>query len=131
MAILTSTYAELNYEGVKVAKCRDLTITINRDALETTRLGDWDRSFLAGLRGSTGSATLLYDPLDTSVTGLLNSVFADTTATVTLDVVFDRVTAKKLTVEAVLTEVGPSIAFGEAIACSVNFQVSGKFTGTF
>lgn len=130
MAVLTSTYAELQHEGVRVAKCRDLTLTINRDALETTRLGDWDRSFLAGLRGSTGSATVLYDPVDTSITNLLNAVLTDTTATVTLDIVFDRITAKKLTVEAVITEVGPSIAFGEAIACSVNFQVSGKPTGT-
>lgn len=131
MAILTSTYAELSCEGTKVAKCRDLSLTINRDSLETTKLGDWDRTYLSGLRGSTGSATVLYDPVDSSIANLLNSVLADSAATVTLDVVFDRVTAKKLSFEAVITEVGPSIAFGEAIACSVNFQVSGKPTGTF
>lgn len=129
--ILTSRQAELRYETIKVAKVRELTLTINRDTVETTRLGDWDRTFLSGLRGSSGTATLLYDPADPSITNLLNAIFEDTTATATFDVVFDSIANTKLTMEAVLTEVNPQVAFGEAIACSVSFQVSGKPTGTF
>lgn len=129
--ILTSTQAELRYENVKVAKVREVNLTINRDAVETTRLGDWDRSFLSGLRGSSGTATVFYDPADSSVTNLFNSVFTDSTATVTFDIVFDSISNKKLTVEAVITELGPQVTFGEAIACSLSFQVSGKPVGTF
>lgn len=131
MAVLTSTTAELRYEGVKVAKCREISLSFNRDALETTTLGSWDRTFIAGLRGTTGSAVLLYDPLDTTTTPMLNAVLADNSATVTLTAIFDTYSAKQFAFEAVLTEVGPQIAFGEAVACSVSFQVSGKPTGSF
>ena len=64
MAVKTSATAELRYEGAAIAKVRDVSITFARDALETTGIGQTDRTYAYGIRGTTGSGTLLYDPSD-------------------------------------------------------------------
>ena len=46
---------------VEVAHVRNWSITVTRDVLETTSLGDGDRTYVQGLRGATGTATILYD----------------------------------------------------------------------
>ena len=45
----------------QVAHVRNWSITVTRDVLETTGLGDGDRTYVQGLRGATGTATILYD----------------------------------------------------------------------
>jgi len=75
MAVLTGTSGELRFRGVRVGKCREFSLDISRDALETTVLGQWDRTFVEGIRGASGSTTVLYDRDDTATRDLLNSVF--------------------------------------------------------
>ena len=66
MAVLTGAHGALKYEGRTVGKCRDWSLNINRDALEDTCLGENDRTYVKGLRGAAGSATMFYDPADTN-----------------------------------------------------------------
>jgi hypothetical protein len=61
MAVITGRDGELRYQGSRVAKCRQFSIEVDRDALDTTTLGDEDRTYVSGLRGSSGTATVIYD----------------------------------------------------------------------
>ena len=61
MAVLTGFEGALYYEGTQIAHVRNWSVSVTRDVLETTGLGDGDRTYVQGLRGATGTATILYD----------------------------------------------------------------------
>ena len=75
MTVLTGADGQLKYGVTVLGKVRDFTINVSRDALEDTCLGDFDRTYVEGLRGSTGSATLLYDPSNADANGFLDKIF--------------------------------------------------------
>lgn len=127
---ITGRNGELRYQGTRVAKCRQFNIDIDREALETTTLGDDDRTYIEGLRGSTGTATILYDESNTATRNFLNSIFTND-GTKSVELFLNTTTNKKFTVDALLTQVGTPVSVGEVTACSVSFQISGKPTGTF
>jgi hypothetical protein len=130
MAVLTGAHGALKYEGRTVAKCRSWTLTINRDALEDTCIGQDDRTYVKGLRGATGSATILYDPSDANGTALLNSIF-NNDASDDVEFVFNSSASGSFKCKALLTTVNPSVNVGDVQAVSVSFQVSGAIEGRY
>ncbi len=135
MTVLTGADGQLLSGNQAFAKCRDWSISINRDALEDTCLGDFDRTYVEGLRGTTGSATLLYDPSNSVANNFLNTILDDTGNT--QEVTF-KLNRRELgngggafTCTGFLTSVSPSISVGDVQAVSVSFQVSGKPSGEF
>ena len=132
MAVLTGADGKLLYQNQAVAKCRDWSLSINKDALEDTCLASTDRSYVEGLRGTTGSATILYDPSDGSGTDLLNTIF-ETAGSTQEDVrfVFNTKGDGQIECRGFLTSVSPSVSVGSVTAVSINFQVNGKPTGGF
>lgn len=131
MSVLTGATAELRYQGARIGKCRDFSVSTNRDALETTCLGEWDRTFIAGLRGSTGSATVLYDPEDAAAVGLLNSIYKNEGGAEPVRMIMNTATRTGMDVDAIITNVSAPVAFGQAVACSVSFQITGAIQGGF
>jgi hypothetical protein len=131
MAVLTGNSGALQYRGRRVSKVRDWSLSVGREAQETTCLGTHDRSYVPGLRGATGSATCLYDPSDTTTSDLLNSIFDDRSESAEVDFVLNMAGGQAMTCQAFLTAVSPSVAAGQAVAVSVNFQVTGQITGRF
>ena len=135
MTVLTGADGQLLSGNQAFAKCRDWSITINRDALEDTCLGDFDRTYVEGLRGTTGSATLLYDPGNSVANNFLNSILVDTGNTQELTFKLNRRGlgngGGSFTCTGFLTSVSPSISVGDVQAVSVSFQVSGKPSGEF
>ena len=130
MAVQTGASGALKYQGAVIAKCRNWSLSIQRDALESTCVGVDDRTYVKGLRGATGSATLLYDPTDTSGRSLLNGIF-DNSLNDTVQFVFDSKDAKAFECEALLTSVEQAVSVGEVTAVNVSFQVSGVISGVF
>ena len=135
MAVLTGSDGQLLYGTQAFAKCRDWSITVSRDSLEDTCLGDYDRTYVQGLRGTTGSATLLYDPGNSLANDFLNTVFDD--ASGDQEVTF-RLNRRGLgdgggafRCQGFITSVSPSVSVGNIQAVSVSFQVSGKPEGNF
>ena len=65
MAVKTSATAQLQILSgasyITIAKVRDVQLNIARDALETTGIGQKDSTYAYGIRGTSGSGTLLYD----------------------------------------------------------------------
>jgi hypothetical protein len=103
---------------------RDATIDIARDVLETTNLGESSRTYETGLRGATGSATLLYE------NSLLDDVYAKIntdsqgaiTATLTLT------TGKTISGSVLITSVGSIVTVGDVTSTNVAFTFTGDLT---
>lgn len=131
MAVLTGSNGQLRYRGTRVAKCRNYSLNISRDALEDTALGEWDRTFVEGLRGATGSATVLYDPEDGSTTSLLNRIFSNESSSDNITFVFDSTLNKALEAKIVITATSPAVSVGDVVACEVAFTISGAIGGRF
>lgn len=132
MAVLTGKNGALRWNGDTVGKVRSWSMSINKDPLETSTLGVHDRTYVSGMRGSTGTAELMYDPLEEQVTSLLNSILSDEdTSTSSVAFVLDTTGGKSLSCSAFLTSVSPSVGVGEIQVCSVSFQVSGPISGGF
>ena len=130
MAVLTGADGQLKYNGAPVAKCREWSISVSKDALETTCLASYDRTYVEGLRGATGSATLLYDPQESNSNALMNSVFRND-ASDELSFILNRKDGQQFICSGFLTSVSPSVSVGAVQAVSVSFQVSGKPIGNF
>jgi hypothetical protein len=135
MTVLTGADGQLLNGTQAFAKCRDWSITINRDALEDTCLGNMDRTYVEGLRGTTGSATLLYDPSNSVANNFLNTILEDSGSTQELTFKLNRKNLGNgggaFTCTGFLTSISPSISVGDVQAVSVSFQVSGKPSGEF
>jgi hypothetical protein len=132
LAVLTGKNGALRWNGATVGKVRSWSLSVNKDALETTNLGVNDRTYVTGLRGSTGTADLMYDPTESQATSLLNSIFSDdAAANNSVSFVLDTAGGKNLSCTAFITAVSPSVSVGEIQVCSVSFQVTGSVTGGF
>ncbi len=132
MAVKTGASAELRLDGAAIGKVRDVTITFVRDALETTGIGQADRTYAYGIRGTTGSGTLLYDSTDAATTAVMNRILSDSTATNSLSMVLDtNVSEGTLTGDALITQAGTTVSVGDLVSVPISFTFSGKPTGTF
>ncbi len=131
MSVQTGADGQLKYNNRTVAKVRDWSLSVSKDALESTCLGEFDRSYVQGLRGTTGSATVLYDPTDSASREMLSSIFRNDETNSQVDFVLSQSGNREFSCSAFITSVSPSVSVGAATACSVSFQVTGKPSGGF
>lgn len=136
MSVLTGADGRLVYNGLALAKIREWSLTITKDALEDTCLGDFDRSYVEGLRNTTGTATVLYDPSLSAANEFLNTIFTnedpETLLTFELNSKNKMLGGGNIVTRGFLTSVSPTTSVGNVSAVTVNFQVSGgKVSGSF
>jgi hypothetical protein len=136
MTVKTGATAQLKIliSGVytTIAKVRDVKLDLNRDALETTGIGQTDRTYVYGIRGTSGSGTLMFDSSDTGTRAVLNQALSDSEALTGIQLVLDTsVGAGTLTGDALLTAVGPGVSVGDLITIPISFTISGKPIGEF
>ena len=122
---VTSTTGSFSITGLdSTVVVRDASVDISRDTLETTNLGDSSRTYVTGLRGASGSATLLYE------NSLLDDVYAKIntdsqgaiTATLTLT------TGKTISGSVLITSVGSTVTVGDVTSTNVAFTFTGDLT---
>ena len=122
---VTSTTGNFSITGLgSTVVVRDASVDISRDTLETTNLGDSSRTYVTGLRGASGSATLLYED------SLLDDVYAKIntdsqgaiTATLTLT------TNKTISGSVLITSVGSTVTVGDVTSTNVAFTFTGDLT---
>jgi len=122
---VTSTTGNFALTGLdSTVVVRDASIDISRDTLETTNLGESSRVYATGLRGASGSATLLYE------NSLLDDVYAkintdsqgSITATLTLT------TGKTISGSVLITSVGSTVTVGDVTSTNVAFTFTGDLT---
>ena len=131
MALLTGSNGQLRFNGIPVAKCREFNIDISRDALDSSVLSTFDREFIEGMRGATGSATVLYDENDPGTVGIINSIFQDDGIKQSVTMVLNTQNNKALSFNAITTQVSTPVRVGDVTACNISFQVSGPIDGGF
>jgi len=132
MAVKTAATAELQFGGAVIAKVRDITLNINRDALETTGIGETDRTYTYGIRSTSGSGTLLYDSADTATRNVMNTLLSDSQALSQVTLVLDSdTTLGTIQGSVVVTQAGVSVSVGDLVTVPITFNVSGKPTGGF
>lgn len=132
MAVRTGSNGQLRWRGAVVARVRSWSLNINKDALETTQLGAYDRTYVSGLRGVTGSADVMYDPEQASATTLFNDLLDNAAEPLSnVEFVLDSGSENQISASAVLTSASASVQVGSVTACTVNFQISGPLTGGF
>jgi hypothetical protein len=138
MAVRTGATAQLGFSAsgtgtyTTIAKVRDITLNINRDALETTGIGENDRTYAYGIRGTSGSGTLLYDPVDSGTAAIINQVLDETEALSTIQLKLDTgSTAGTISGSVLITATGASVSVGDLITVPISFTMSGKPTGSF
>ena len=129
MAVLTGADGKVMVNGAQILKARDYTINLAKDALETSTLGVYDRTYVEGLRGATGSMTVLYDPNESTAVSLLNSILTTGGISQKVDFVFTSQDNKKLVYSGFITSVSQSVSTGAVQAASCNFQISGAIEG--
>jgi hypothetical protein len=130
--IQTGVDGYLKSGGVRIGKCRSIRLNIAKKTLPTTTLRDFDETFIAFLRNTAGSASLFYDPDDTAAVDLLNTILGDSIeASTVIELVLSRPRQKAIVANVILTEIGISVAYGEAQVCEITFQCSGKSEGGF
>ena len=122
---VTSTTGNFAITGLdSTVVVRNASIDISRDTLETTNLGESSRAYVTGLRGASGSATLLYE------NSLLDDVYAkintdsqgSITATLTLT------TGKTISGSVLITSVGSTVTVGYVTSTNVAFTFTGDLT---
>lgn len=136
MATITGASGALLYNGVKVAKVRQFDLQVNRDALENTCIGQRSRSFIPGLIGASGSATIMFDRNDGQASALLNSIFTESDMDATAAIggfrfIFDEISGKRIEADGLLTSVSASVAVGDIQTAQVSIQLTGNITGSF
>lgn len=131
MSLITGSNGEFRYRGLRIAKCREFSIDVSRDALDSSTLGSFDREYVEGMRGATGSATVLYDEEDPGTTDLINSIFRNSQGAQEFTAILNTNTNRALSFSAFTTQVSTPVRVGEVTACSLNFQISGPVDGAF
>lgn len=138
MAVKTGATAQLNFSAAgdgtytAIAKVRDITLNINRDALETTGIGEADRTYAYGIRGTSGSGTLIYDPDDGGTDAIINQILSTTEALSGIQLKLDTGdTDGTIAGSVLITAVGASVSVGDLITVPISFTISGKPSGSF
>ena len=157
MTVLTGADGQLRYQGRKISKCRNWSITIDRPMIEITSIAEYDRNYRPGIRSASGTATCLYQPNDEPLYDLLNTIFDnDPRGGKELQFVFNRrgvdlneikesgifmsnanqftddrlrQMPTRFTFNGYLTNVSHPIGVGQAQAVNISFQACGPVDG--
>ena len=140
MAFYTGRSGSLVYLGKKVAKIRDWSVETTLELLSTNDITTGNNTFVPGVRGATGSATLMYYRLEagesatfTQFTQLLNKIMNTSTRITTsqriaLELNAGGASTDDIKFNAYITSATVSAATGELSVVPINFTIDGAFT---
>lgn len=146
MAFSSGKDGRLYIDGVPAAKVIDWSINTTVESLDTTTLGDLDRTKTAGVRSTTGSCQLFYyaeDPSDTSTNSasvLLNKIIKAGSSgqgaesekvLLRLGIVDGASTDKYIEGLCLITSAAMSMAVGAVLAANISFEFDGAPRGMY
>lgn len=139
MAFYTGRTGSLTVDDVEVAKIRDWSIETTVELLSTNTIESTYNTFVPGVKGATGSATLMYyrteaaDVGKTQFTTLLNKIqkigAIEINDRVKIGLNVDSGNSKDdIKFYAYITSATVSTSTGELAVVPINFTVDGDFT---
>lgn len=144
MGFYTGRSGSLTVEGKKVAKIRDWSLESTLELLSTNTIDSNFNTFTPGVKGATGSATLLLYRLENENTSTNIDAFnvlrdsnimtgdsATESDLLTFELNASNAAADDIKFNGYITSASMSVSTGELSTVSINFTVDGKFTETF
>jgi hypothetical protein len=139
MGFYTGRSGSLVYNGKKVAKIRDWSVETTVELLSTNSIDSTVNTFTPGVKGATGSATLMYYRLEagesatkTQFTALLSKIMQKGTITnadrVSLDLNVGGDADDDIKLNAYITSAQVSVSTGELSVVPIQFTMDGDFT---
>jgi len=134
--IYTGRDGRLLIDGLEQVKVTNWSMTGNLETLETTSLGDNQRTYAPGVQEFSGSATLLYyndgDGRNDAATALkkvlrIGSVSESDTVDLRLRLV-EGTTNHDVRLTAYITSVSFGASVGEVSSAQINFQATGALS---
>tara|TARA_R100000781_G_scaffold464_2_gene773 strand:- start:15896 stop:16312 length:417 start_codon:yes stop_codon:yes gene_type:complete len=107
------------------------SLSVSKDTLETTKMGDTAKSFVGGLISGEGSATLLYNPAGNSdYQAFIDDILTTGDAGDALFELFpdSAQSAKKIGFSGIITEAEYSATLGEIEEIAISFITTGAIT---
>ena len=114
---------------VPIGKVVDWSFEGQNETLETTTLGDYERLYICGLKGYSGSATLLYykdDGGSFNVKPLLTAAIEGKNVDFKLRLA--DITNREISFTALITSYGTGVSVGEVVRMQFSFTATGKTT---
>ena len=144
----TGRTGEVIFNNKPVAKIRDWSIETTVELLSTNSIDSGVNTFVPGVKGATGSATLMYYRLEnsdgaagteeatyTEFTELLGKIMkvgniSASSDRVTLTLKVGSKAEDEIKFNAYITSASISVSTGEIVVVPINFTVDGDFTTT-
>tara|TARA_R100001463_G_scaffold115765_1_gene170992 strand:+ start:264 stop:680 length:417 start_codon:yes stop_codon:yes gene_type:complete len=117
-----------------IQKVRDWSLETTVELLSTNTIDSGVNNFVPGIKGATGSATLLYyrgDSATTDFRALLSKILttgSGSSGTVSLTLNVDESSGNKIVCNAYITSATVSVNSGELTVVPFNFTVDGSFS---
>lgn len=111
-----------------VADVRTWSISVNREVVENTAMGDDYRKYLKGLQMWNGSMDIVYNDSEASVVS--TAINPDTDATITVEFYGDANDGTKFVGEVIVTAFTANASYDGLMTASVTFQGTGAPTVT-
>ena len=138
MAFYTGRSGSIVVNGNPVAKIRDWSLETTVELLSTNSIDSGVNTFTPGVKGATGSATLLYYRLEgnesgafTEFTALLNKIQKNSIVTdadrVRMELNVGGGAFDDIIFNAFITSATVSVSTGELSVVPINFTVDGEF----
>ena len=126
MSFFSGRDGSLYANGVRLARVADWSLSSTVEALETTNLGQYNRTYRSGLKSSSGSCSIWYH--DNDPVPLLQRVIHTGEAT-DIDIVqlSLRWGQKKIDVNALITNANLACQVGAVMQAQLSFNVTGDF----
>jgi len=109
-----------------VADVRTWSVTVNRETVETTAMGDDYRTYLKGLQMWNGSMDIVYNDSETSI--VATSMNPDTDNAVTVEFYNDAADGTKFVGTVIVTAFTVNASYDGLTTASVTFQGTGAPT---
>ena len=134
--IYTGRDGRLLIDGVEQIKVTNWSMTGNLETLETTSLGDSQRTYVPGVQEFSGSATLLYyndgagrNDAAVALKKILKIGGVEETDTVTMSLrLVEGNTNHDVQLTTYITSVSFGASVGEVSSAQINFQATGALT---
>ena len=132
MGVRNTTQSDVYWNGSLVGKITDVSVSVSRDDLPTTGVGQKAGTSAKGLRTSQISCTLLYDPDNGPAVSMANSIWDDGDDVDTLRIVTRRGSERgDFTMDVLTASLGTPVRVRELISCSLSLSVQGDMSGRF
>ena len=133
MAFYSGLDGQLSLDSTIIGKVQNWSLNASQAVLETTSMGDTDRTLINGVRSMSGSCRLFYHSdggANDFITNIIQSgaTSAEEGSTTESNIVkfnLQVTTGRFIEVYAYITGVSMSMAVGEVFSVDVTFEVSG------